>query len=109
MNRTSVQQAFPCSQHQREPQGNNHSQRYVESPERNLVTYPADVLDTTRDARYNERYAGRGGWIPKHCVSHNLKTGPPPSGRGGLPRPSVEVERSEGKGWLTSTFGRGRA
>ncbi|TWU31712.1 hypothetical protein Poly41_59460 [Novipirellula artificiosorum] len=68
MNRTSVQQAFPCSQHQREPQGSHHSQRYVESPERNLVAYPADVLDTTRNARYNEprsegegRYSNRAG------------------------------------------------
>ncbi|TWU32884.1 hypothetical protein Poly41_52620 [Novipirellula artificiosorum] len=77
MNRTSVQQAFPCSQHQREPQGSNHSQRFVESPGRNLVTYPADVLDTTRDVGYNERCAGRGGWIPKHCIRHNLRTGRP--------------------------------
>ncbi|TWU41084.1 hypothetical protein Poly41_19210 [Novipirellula artificiosorum] len=67
MNRTSVQQAFPCSQHQREPQGNNHSQRFVERPERNLVTYPADVLDSTRDARYNELrgqgWLDRQGWL----------------------------------------------
>ncbi|TWU40975.1 hypothetical protein Poly41_18100 [Novipirellula artificiosorum] len=84
MNRTSVQQACPCSQHQREPQGNNHSQRFVESPERNLVTYPADVLDTTRDARYNERCAGRGGWIPKHCIRYNLKTARPHHGKGDI-------------------------
>ncbi|TWU37179.1 hypothetical protein Poly41_33060 [Novipirellula artificiosorum] len=64
MNRTSVQQACPCSLHQREPQGNNHSQRFVESPGRNLVTYPADVLDTTRDARYNEPRAGGVG-VPR--------------------------------------------